>query len=70
MTNTASGFIPNHKNGLVITLITFPYLGQRLGSRSIRMTNEDKHSPLIAMTINVKLVEYIFLFNGIKFISG
>lgn len=70
ITNTAKGFLPSQSNGLVIISIMFFSEGYFYGTISTARTKNNKVSPLEAEVRIAKLIEYNFLFKGIKFVNG
>jgi hypothetical protein len=70
MTNTANGFLPSQSKGLVRNSIMFLKDGYFYGIMSTAKTKNNKVKPLEAEVRTAKLIEYNFLFKGIKFVKG
>ncbi len=70
ITNTARGFLPSHIEGLVITSTTRPYLVYFLFSTSNKYVINVSAKPEAAQVKYTKLIDHIFLFNGINNVSG
>ncbi len=69
-TNTNKGFLPSHKKGRIVMFTIDCIVCERFGKMSKRITKPNIVKPLELLVNILKLTEYIFLFNGIKFVNG
>ena len=69
-TKTARGFLPSHIEGFVIIFATLPYRTYFLFSTSNKYVIKVRAKPDAALVRNTKLIDHIFLFNGINIVSG
>lgn len=70
ITKTAKGFLPSQSKGLVTNSTTCLNKLNCYGRMSNIITKKVRVRPLEEMFNAVKLIEYIFLLSGIKFVKG